>query len=257
MDDAGQQVRVGAGGDGVEEVGGDALGAVGDGGPAQVGLGRGDRGITVGEDCPKHGVGVQDLRQEDTAAASDVDQPAEAREVVGGDDVSRLLFGAGGHRLLKGSLSIGVLGEVVEEPLPVNVLEGGASSLDGLQEPATRGVVHLATGESGAVDRCEALADRRQGESPVVVLHQHLIGHQAPQDADQRIAVGAHRVGDLLAATGPVGEDIGNAELGRHIEELGGHEAVEQTHQSRLRRDDGRRHDDIFSRPSPAVDRNG
>ena len=66
----------------------------------------------------------EDRREQDAAAAADVDQARQAAEVIGGDDVARLLLGAARHRGLERGLLLGMGGEVLEEGRAVGALEG-------------------------------------------------------------------------------------------------------------------------------------
>ena len=252
VDDPRQHVGVGAAGDGGEEVGRHAVGAIADGRSVQVGSGGGDRRLAVGEDAVQVGVGTQDRGEKDAATAADVDKATQPAEVVGGDDVVRLLLGPGGHRALEGRLAVRVTGEVLEEALTVDMFEGGASFAHGVQQPGRGVVVHLAAGEGRARPRPQALADRREREPPVLLLGQHVVRDQPPEHTNQSVAVGAHRVGDLRPALGSVGQHVGDAELGRHVQELRRDEAVEQARQLPRRGDVDLLHDPIFPRhPAP------
>ena len=129
--------------------------------------GGGDRRLAVGEDAVQLRVGAQDRGEQDAPAAADVDEPAQAAEVIGGDDVARLLLGPGGHRSLERRLAVGMPGQMVEEALPVDVLEGGAALPHGVEQPGRRLVVHLAAGERRAGPRPQALPNRGEREPPV------------------------------------------------------------------------------------------
>ena len=169
-----------------------------------MGLRRGDRCFTVDQDTVEIRNGAQDRSQEDASAASHVDQTAQAREVVRGDDVVGLLLGPAGHGALERRLMVGVAGQVLEEALPVDTIERRPSPQHAVQQSGRRAVVQLAPDEGGALQRRESFPHRCEGEPPVALLGEHVVDHQAPQHADQRVAVGTDRVGDLGSAPGPV-----------------------------------------------------
>ena len=135
VDDSRQHVGVGAGRDGGEEVGGDAVRTIADRCVVQMSSGGGDRRLAIGEDPVQVRVGAQDGGEEDAPAAAHVDETAQTAEVIGGGDVVRLLLGPGGHRSLECRLAVGVPSEMVEEPLPVDMLEGGAALPHGVEQP--------------------------------------------------------------------------------------------------------------------------
>jgi hypothetical protein len=139
-------------------------------------------------------------------------------------------------------LALGMPGEVVEEALAVDVLVGGAALPHRLQQPGRRVVVHLAPGEGRTVHQAQTGSELGEGEPPVLLLGQDVVGHQAPQHAHQGIVVGAHGVGDLGPGPRSVGKHVGDAELRRDVQELGRDEAVDQAHQPPRRRDGGLLH---------------
>ena len=153
-------------------------------------------------------------------------------EVVGGDHVRGLLFGPGGHRGLERRLLLGMAAQVVEEPVPVDVLEGRAAVADGGQGPGRRLVVDLTPGQHrpphrpGRV-RPEALAELGEGEA-AALLGQDLLEHQPPQGPGQQVGIGPHGCGELGPGPRPLGQHVGHPEPGRHIQQLGGQEPVGQ-----------------------------
>jgi hypothetical protein len=68
----------------------------------------------------------------------------QTREVVGRDDVSGFLRRPPGHRTLEGGLGLRVAGQVVEERLAVDTIEGDAAVPDGFEQPGCRRVVEVA-----------------------------------------------------------------------------------------------------------------
>ena len=181
-----QHVGVGPGRDLGEEVAG--------GQPATVGHALGDQAAPAlldhGRLVDQDGVQVrgrpEDGPEQDPVAAAGVDQPADPAEVVGGDHVPGLLFGPGGHRGLERRLLLVMAAQVVEEPVPVDVLEGRAAVADGGHGPGRRLVVDPTPGQhrpphrSGRV-RPEALAELGEGEPAALLLGQDLLEHQPPQ----------------------------------------------------------------------------
>ena len=83
---------------------------------------------------------------------------------------------------------------------------------------------------------------------PSSVLGEHVLERQPAQDARERVGVGADRVGDLGAGARPVGQDIGHAQLGGDVEQLGRQVAVDQAREVALRRDSALR-----ALPAPVV----
>jgi hypothetical protein len=88
----------------------------------------------------------EDGSQQHASAAADIDEPAERREVVGVDDVAGLLGGPARHRRLEGGLVIGVVFEIGEERLAVDVLERCATGANGIQQARRRSVVEVGAG---------------------------------------------------------------------------------------------------------------
>jgi hypothetical protein len=77
---------------------------------------------------------VQDPRQEDPASATDIDDPAEAREVIRGHDVVGLLYRPARHRRLERGLVLAVATEVFEELLAVHALERSSAGAHGVEQ---------------------------------------------------------------------------------------------------------------------------
>jgi hypothetical protein len=126
VQDPREQVGVGPGGDVGEEVAGDQLAAPGDPLRLQPPAGVLDHRRPVDQDGAQLRRRREHRREQDAVAAADVDQPAEPAEVVGGDHVPGLLLGPAGDRALEDRLLVRVPGQVVEEPVPVDLLEGRA-----------------------------------------------------------------------------------------------------------------------------------
>ena len=169
-----------------------------------------------------------DRREQDAATAADVDQAREAREVVGRDDVARLLLGAPGHRGLEGGLLLGVGREVVEERRAVRALERRPAVPDRVEQTGRAAVVDLPAGAQRARHRHEGLTDRREREA-AVLLGDDVLEREPAQDPRQRAGVRVHGRGELGARPRAVRERLGEPELGRDVEQLRHDEAVHQT----------------------------
>ena len=127
----------------------------------------------------------------------------------------------------KAGLLGGVRGEVVEEGRSVHVLERRPATADGVEEPGRRRVVQVAADAGGAVQRggrvrAQPFADGRQREAATVVLVQHAVGGQAaqhPVSAARPCTPRARR--HVVAVEASLGEQVGDAELGRDVHQLG------------------------------------
>ena len=93
-------------------------------------------------------------------------------------------------------------------------------------------VVHLRPGDRRAAQRRQARTHGCEREPPVVILGQHVLDHQPAHHPHQGVTIGTHRSGDLGAGPRSVGEDRGDVELGRHVQQLSGEVTVEQAHQA-------------------------
>jgi hypothetical protein len=134
VDDAREQVRVGAGRHRVEEVTHPALRAVGQAVRRQAPARLRDRRVAVEQHAVQVRRHAQDRREQDAASAADIDEPADAAEVVGGDHVVGLALRARRHRRLQGGLPLRVAAEVLEEALAVHALERCPALANGVEQ---------------------------------------------------------------------------------------------------------------------------
>jgi hypothetical protein len=123
------------------------------------------------------------------------------------------------------------------------MLERDAAVDDRRQQARGGAVVHVASHHDRAAQRtrdavAQALTKRRQREV-AALLGEDVLDHEAPQCTPQRCGIGAHRLRDLGGGAGTAGQDVGNAELGRDVEQLRRHVAVHQARDLRLRREIG------------------
>ncbi len=241
VQDAGEQIGVGAGRDGGEEVARHALGAALQTGRREPGFGARHRLGAVDEHAVQRGRRVQDRLEQHPRAAADVDKLAQAGEVVGRDDVGGLALRAIGHRGLEGRLALRVGREVGEERLAVDVLERRAAFGHRAQEPGGRRPVQLAARHRRRPLRAghafaQVLAERREREAAAIVLGEDVVERQPAQHARQGGGLGADGCGDLGAGPRPVGQDVGDAELRGDVEQLGRQVAVDEARKIALRR---------------------
>jgi hypothetical protein len=144
-----------------------------------------------------------------------------------------LALRAVGHRGLEAGRAVGVGGEVLEEALAVDVLEGRPALGRCAQQPRGRQPVQLAARHGGSAQRAgdavaQTLPEGGEGEAPVVVLGEDVVEHEPAQHAHEQVGVGAHRVGDLTTRPRSVRQDVGHAELGGDVEQLGRQVPVDQ-----------------------------
>jgi hypothetical protein len=171
---------------------------------------------------------LQDRGEEHASAAPDIDEGVEAREVVRGHDIGRLLRRPARHRRLEFGLVAAVVPEVLEELRAVHVLERNTAREHGVEQASDGPVVQITAQQRRTLQHAEALTDRREPEPPIIRLRQHVLGGEAPQHPRQRRRLGADRGGDLGSALRSVAQHIGDLEAGGHIQELRDEVPVEQ-----------------------------
>ena len=211
----GHEVGVGAGRPLVEEVASNALHAIVDPDLAEVGESCRERGVEVEQDAAQCGRGLQDRREQHAASASHVDQRAVLPEVVRGDHIRGLLLAASRHRSLEERLLLGVVREVLEEPMPVIAVERNTAIRDRLEQAAGRGVIHLAAHDGRRLEGDQLMAERGELEATVVPLVDHVFEREPPQHAMQQRGVDTDCVRELVGRLRPFGEQRCDPELRR------------------------------------------
>lgn len=208
-----QEIGVAAGRDRGEEIALDDGAAVGEPG--------------LGEVTPRprrHGGRLQ----ERPVAAADVDDRMYRRDVVG---LQRRRGHAGRdprHEAVENVSQIAIAGQIVEEVRPKDANKRRlfrARRAHCVEQGAEGRVVDRAVEErrlaqrAGGV-RAQRFSQRREPEASVHVLGDDPVARQRPQDAARRERGRADGVRQRVRACGPSGQQVGDAEPGRDVDEL-------------------------------------
>ena len=228
-----EQVPVAAGGHGLEEVRGDERAAVGEPGRRQLRARQLERRRPVDQGGGQARRGLQGGAGQQPGTRADVDEPAQAGEVVGGHDGGGLMGGPTGHRGLEHGRMVRDAVEVGEERLPVRRLERRRARGGRGQQPLRRREVDLTAGQDRPPLRsgntvAQVLTQWTQRELPVGMLDEDVVETQAAQHSADHGRVGAHLRGDRSRGGRPVREHVGQPQLRGHVQQLRGEKAVGQ-----------------------------
>jgi hypothetical protein len=134
-------------------------------------------------------------------------------------------MGPAGHRLVEYAVSLGVLGKVLEVAHAELVVESHLAGPHAVEQIAPRPVLLLSVHDGKRSHRAGRLTPeqfRKRGERKGAGTHfrEDTDTGERPQHALERWGMGVSRRCQISAVDGPVGQQVGDAQLGGDIEGL-------------------------------------
>ena len=166
----------------------------------------------------------QDLHQQGPCPAADVDDGACVGEVAGVGDAGSEGRGPFGHGGVEGGCVLRVLREEVEDLHSLGGVESWLAGPDGVKDVLEGTDAAECLQEDGPRPHArgsvaaQAVPQRCQAEGPGLHRVEHAERGEQAEHAVQRGLVGAGSPGQLRGAHRAVGEEVGDAKLGRDID---------------------------------------
>ena len=245
VEDVLHQIRVAAGGNGVEEAS-----CFDDDAPLERCAGEAlararNHVVEVVHDAANGGVLLQNRGEQRAIAAADVDDRATVAEIVGGQHRRNLRRRDAVHRLVEGGGLCGRGLQVLEEALAEDATKRWLAGADAGREVGpgehrrARPSVARPAAERPRDAGAQRIAERRLTKSPLRVLGEDADARERSQQAVQRVRVRADPRGKRRRRERPVVERVGDPELRGGADRLRHPAAGHHPHDHGCRRDLG------------------